>query len=84
MAVAPARVSRATRFAVTNAGGVAGALVASAIDAHFARGVEAGAPGLSLLAADAGLLVPVGVLVGAAMAVTEAALFPPGVDAAWS
>src|SRR5690348_7246624 len=81
---APERIGLLTRFATTLAGGVVGALLASAIDAHLAHAVDAGAPRLRLLAADAGLLVPVGLLLGTLTAVAEAFLLPDGLLAAWS
>jgi arylsulfatase A-like enzyme len=81
---APERVGLLTRFAATLAGGVVGALLASTVDAHLAHAVDANAPRLRLLAADAGLLVPVGLVIGALTALAEAFLLPEGLLAAWS
>jgi arylsulfatase A-like enzyme len=80
----PDRVGLGIRFAAALGGGVVGALVASAVDAHLAHTVETSAPRLQLLAADAGLLVPVGLVIGALTAAAEVFFVPQGLLAACS
>lgn len=67
------------RLLASSAGAAAGVVVAAAADAHFAFHT----PGVTvaparLLASDAGLLAPIGLVVGIGVAIAEAALLPRG------
>ncbi|HEX4336659.1 MAG TPA: sulfatase-like hydrolase/transferase [Polyangiaceae bacterium] len=77
--VSPRTVSRLVGAC---AGGVLGALAASTADGHFAHHAAESAAKLRLLASDAGLLVPVGLVAGVVTAVAERVLLPEGLAAA--
>jgi arylsulfatase A-like enzyme len=77
---------RPVTFARRALGACAGAsvtgLLAAATDAHFAyHGTGGSAPRLPLLLSDVGLVAPVAVSVGAAVAAAERVLFPDGLFA---
>ncbi len=78
----PRRASFAARLSSAAAGGALGALGAALADAHFAHRTAESAGRLGLLASDAGLLVPLGLVVGVATALAEAVLVPEGFAAA--
>jgi arylsulfatase A-like enzyme len=74
----------ASRFVATCAGGVVGALVASAADGHLAHHVGQSAGRLRLLASDAGLLVPVGLFAGVMVAIVEPLLLSQSLGACFA